>query len=126
MDLNELLTMSDIALMELKRAVSREIKARATVSVSTVAVYRAAHLTIDRSGFIKMTSALATRLRKEEMKACGCRLCFLALYPPKTFAEWAEKVGGSSDAWPPTTHGFTKKTGEQTSKEVVMHLPNVP
>lgn len=36
------------------------------------------------------TAAAASKLRRKAMEACMCRMCALALNPPKTFAEWNE------------------------------------
>jgi hypothetical protein len=41
------------------------------------------------------SAAAASKLRRKEMEACGCRLCALALNPPQTFAEY-EALGLNS------------------------------
>lgn len=39
------------------------------------------------------TAAGAARIRRESMKLCACRMCALALNPPRTFAEHTRFVG---------------------------------
>lgn len=50
----------------------------------------------------KWTPAAAAKARAKAYAACGCRLCAIALNPPKTFAE-GERFGyPQPDAAPPT------------------------
>jgi hypothetical protein len=42
------------------------------------------------------TKASAAKFRRDTAKACGCRLCALALNPPVTFAEYEVFMGAPS------------------------------
>jgi hypothetical protein len=56
------------------------------------------HTETPYTGLRPKTAAQAAKVRRKAMQACGCRLCALALNPPKTFAEWARLCGTILDA----------------------------
>lgn len=54
------------------------------------------------------------RIRKATMKACPCKLCYLAINPPMTFAD-AEALGAPGKVWFPewVTKGETIVVGTE-------------
>ena len=42
------------------------------------------------------TKASAAKFRRDTAKACGCRLCALAINPPATFSEYESFMGAPS------------------------------